>query len=207
MLNQSHLLPWQQQELGIVQLYLKHFATLIERNVLNCFDSLVIRQQSRDLKHFTVGNPNYMNTIHFNLLNFVLFFKISFNLFTMRSPKPTSLGNTSIGYLSLISLNGDTLNQATKILRQNEKNRKFSRKKLSHKKKKLSLQKQAMTFGNCEFESRVVCIDGSRAVDRISPKCIFPQISKCDSLTKLLSFYLQDLFYSLIGTFDEVNTL
>ena len=38
-------------------------------------------------------------------------------------------------------------------------------------------------------------IDGSRAVDRISPNCSFPQISKWDSLTKLLSFYLQDFKY------------
>ena len=71
LLNQPHLWPWQQQQLGIVQLwatnngqvqvryicdihyYLQHFATLIEQNILidsnNCFNSLSIRQRSKDL--------------------------------------------------------------------------------------------------------------------------------------------------------------
>ena len=45
----------------------EHFATLIEQNILkdsnhkkknsyHCFNSLSIRQQSMDLKHFTLGN-------------------------------------------------------------------------------------------------------------------------------------------------------
>ena len=40
--------------------YLKHFATLIEQNILKdsnyCFDSLAIRQPSKDLKHLLQGN-------------------------------------------------------------------------------------------------------------------------------------------------------
>ena len=43
-------------------------------------------------------------------------------------------------------------------------------------------------------------IDGSRAVCRISPDCSFPQIRKRDSLTKLLSFYLQDFLVLLQNT-------
>ena len=41
-----------------------------------------------------------------------------------------------------------------------------------------------------EASKEELYIDGSRAIDRISPSCGFPQTSKLDSLTKLLSLYL-----------------
>ena len=47
--------------------YLKHFAPLIERNTLkdsnHCFDSLSIRQRSKDLKHLISGKRATQNTV------------------------------------------------------------------------------------------------------------------------------------------------
>ena len=53
--------------------YPKHFATLIERNILKdsnyCFDSLLIRLWSKDLKHLILGNgyPDHRVSIYYKI--------------------------------------------------------------------------------------------------------------------------------------------